>query len=94
MSKKKLRQPDGSVAQKPSIFQSVGAIIAGLVAVKITSYAVTTAWRLATREEPPQVDQNVHWGKKALWIGLIGAATGAARQTVRDFIKPPTEGPA
>lgn len=91
---KKTVQPDGSVPQKPSIFQTIGATIAGILAVKLVTYMVTTGWRLATREDPPQVDQNVGAAKKAAWIALIGAATGAARQTARDLIKPPTGGPA
>jgi hypothetical protein len=32
--------------------------------------------------------------KKAVWLALIGATTGAARQAARDLIKPPTPGPA
>lgn len=87
-------QPDGSVPQKPSLLQTVGAAIAGIIAVKIASYLVTTLWRLVTREDPPQIDQKVPIGKKAAWIGLIGAASGAARQAARDVIKPPTDGPA
>jgi hypothetical protein len=51
-------------------------------------------WRLVTRENPPQVDEAVPVAKKALWIGLVGAATGAARQAARDIIKPPSAGPA
>jgi hypothetical protein len=94
MAKDKLPQPDGSVPQKASMFQSLGAIIGGLLAVKLASYVVTTLWRLVTREEPPQIDQNVAAGKKAAWIALIGAATGAARQATRDKIKPPGAGPA
>lgn len=93
MAKKK-NQPDGSPTRKPSIFQNVGALIAGILAAKLASYVITTAWRLATREEPPQVDQAVPAKKKAAWLALIGAATGAARQAARDVIKPPTEGPA
>ncbi|HET7481669.1 MAG TPA: hypothetical protein VFK89_02285 [Actinomycetota bacterium] len=85
---------DGSVAQKPSIFQTVGAIVAGMIAVKLATYIVTTLWRLVTKEDPPQVDMRVPAGKKAAWIALIGAATGSARQIARDLIKPPTEGPA
>jgi hypothetical protein len=84
----------GVPAQKPSMFQTVGAIIAGVLAVKLATYIVTTMWRLVTRENPPQVDEAVPPLKKAAWIGLIGAATGAARQAARDFIKPPTGGPA
>jgi hypothetical protein len=84
----------GEPAQKPSIFQTVGAILAGVVAVKLATYVVTTMWRLITRENPPQVDEAVPVAKKALWIGLVGAATGAARQAARDIIKPPTGKPA
>jgi catalase (peroxidase I) len=91
---KKTRQPDGSVPRDPTMLQTVGALIAGLLAVKVASYAITTFWRLVLREDPPQIDQDVHWGKKAAWLALIGAATGAARQSVRDLIKPPTVGPA
>jgi hypothetical protein len=87
-------QPDGSPTQKPSMLQNIGAMIAGLLAVRLVTYIVTTAWRLVTREEPPQIDQAVRPVKKAAWIALIGASTGAARQMARDKIKPPTEGPA
>ena len=91
---KKTAQPDGSVPQKPSLFQSVGAMVAGILAVKVATYLVTTIWRLATREDPPQIDQAVPVRKKAAWLALIGAATGASRQAARDIIKPPTSGPA
>ena len=91
---KKLPQPDGSTPQKPTMFQTVGAIVAGVMAVKLATYLVTTVWRLATREDPPQMDQDVSAMKKAAWLALIGAATGAARQTARDYIKPPTAGVA
>ena len=91
---KKTPQPDGSVPQKPSLFQTLGAMIAGIVAVKLATFVVTTVWRLATREDPPQVDQDVPVKKKAAWLALMGAATGAARQAARDVIKPPTSGPA
>ena len=87
-------QPDGSIPQKPSLAQTIGAMIAGIIAVKLATYIVTTLWRLVTREEPPQVDQNVPAMKKAAWVGLVGAASGAARQTARDLIKPPGAGPA
>ncbi len=90
----KARMPDGSTPQKASLAQTLGAIIGGLIAVKLATYVVTTLWRLVTREEPPQIDQNVPVGKKAAWVALIGAATGAARQATRDVIKPPTIGPA
>ena len=91
MSKK---TADGSVAQKPSMFQTIGAAVAGMIAVKLVTYIVATAWRLATKEDPPQIDAKVSPGKKAAWIALIGATTGAARQTARDVIKPPSEDPA
>ncbi len=91
---KKVPQPDGSIPQKPSMLQTVGAMVAGILAVKLATYVVTTLWRLVLREDPPQIDQNVPLGKKAAWIALIGAASGAARQSVRDIIKPPTAGPA
>jgi hypothetical protein len=87
-------QPDGSIPQKPTLLQTIGASIAGMLAVKIATYIVTTLWRLVTREEPPQVDQKVPVAKKAAWIGLVGAASGAARQAARDVIKPPSGGPA
>ena len=90
----KKRTADGSIAQKPSLAQTVGAMVAGIVAVKLASYVVTTMWRLLTREDPPQMDMDVHPAKKAVWLALIGAATGAARQAARDVIKPPTPGPA
>ena len=87
-------QPDGAPTEKPSLFQNVAAMIASIIAVKIITYVVTTIWRLATKEEPPQVDQHAPIGKKAAWLALTGAATGTVRQTVRDLIKPPTSGPA
>jgi hypothetical protein len=76
------------------MLQTVGAIVAGVLAVKLATYVVTTMWRLVTRENPPQVDEAVPPLKKAAWIGLIGAATGAARQAARDLVKPPGGGPA
>jgi hypothetical protein len=91
---KKVRQPDGSMPQKPSMAQNVGALIFGILAVKLSSYIVTTVWRLVTREDPPQVDEAVSLGKKAAWLALMGAATGASRQAARDIVKPPTAGPA
>jgi hypothetical protein len=69
-------------------------MIAGILAVKLATYVVTTVWRLATHEDPPQVDEAVPIKKKAAWLALMGAATGAARQAARDVIKPPTSGPA
>jgi hypothetical protein len=94
MAKTKKVGADGSVEQKPTMLQSIGAMVAGIIAVKIAAYAVTTLWRLATREDPPQLDMHVHPAKKAVWLALIGAATGAARQAARDVIKPPSAGPA
>ena len=85
---------DGSVAQKATIFQTIAAMIAGIIAVKIATYVVTTLWRLVVREDPPQIDMRVPVAKKAAWVGLVGAASGAARQAARDLIKPPSEGPA
>jgi hypothetical protein len=93
MAKKKV-QSDRSTPQKPTLLQTIGASVAGMIAVKLATYIVTTLWRLVTREEPPQVDQKVPVAKKAAWIGLVGAASGAARQAARDVIKPPTDGPA
>jgi hypothetical protein len=90
----KRKTASGQPAQKPSLFQNVGAIIAGVIAVKLATYVITTLWRLVTRENPPQVDEPVSIGKKAAWIGLVGAATGAARQAAREVIKPPTGKPA
>ena len=92
MSKKKTL-PDGTEIQKPSLAQTIGAAIAGMIAVKLATYIVATAWRLATKEDPPQVDSNVPAGKKAAWIALIGAATGAARQSARDLIRPYSNDP-
>jgi hypothetical protein len=91
---KKKRTADGSLAQKPSLAQNIGAMIAGIIAVKVATYIATTVWRLATREDPPQIDMAVRPAKKAVWLALIGAATGAARQAARDKIKPPSPGPA
>jgi hypothetical protein len=96
---RKKAKPEESTAsgvppQKPSMVQNVGAIIAGLLAVKLATYVVTTMWRLVTRENPPQIDESVSPAKKAAWLALIGAATGAARQTARDKVKPPTGKPA
>lgn len=85
MAKDKAKKKDGSLVQ------TIAAALAGIVAVKIASYAVTTGWRLVTREDPPQADAPSPIAKKALWIGLVGAITGATRQAVRDMIKPPTQ---
>jgi hypothetical protein len=94
MAKDVTVQPDASIPQKPSLPQTVGAAIAGMIAVKLATYVVTTAWRLVTREDPPQVDMDVPVAKKAAWVALVGAAAGAARQSARDLIKPPTRGAA
>ncbi len=80
-------------AQKNSIVHTLGAALAGVLATKLAAYTVTTVWRLVTREDPPQLDQPAGAGKKAAWIGLIGAATGAARQAARDVVKPPSAPP-
>ena len=87
-------QPDGSTPKKPSIVQTILATILGMLAVKLATYVMTTLWRLVTKEDPPQIDQAVPAGKKAAWLALIGAASGTARQTARDLVKPPTSGPA
>ncbi len=94
MTAKHVVQPDGSVSQKPTMFQTIGAMLAGIVAVKLSTYVVVTLWRLVTREDPPEIDQAVHWSKKAAWLALIGAATGASRQAARELVKPPTSGAA
>ena len=85
---------EGTIAQKPTIFQTIAAAILGMLAVKLATLVVTTAWRLVTREEPPQIDMDVPAGKKAAWVAVVGAATGAARQMARDKVKPPMKGPA
>ena len=87
-------QADGSIPVKPTLAQTIGATLAGILAVKLATYVATTLWRLVTREDPPQVDMDVAPGKKAAWIALTGAAAGAARQMARDKIKPPTGGAA
>ena len=89
-----MSKENADAPQKASLAQTIGAAIAGIIAVKLATYIVTTGWRLATKEEPPQSDWDVPIGKKAAWIALIGAATGAARQTARDLVKPATGGPA
>jgi hypothetical protein len=89
-----MARDDEGVTTKPGLMQTLGAMIAGIIAVKLATYLVTTMWRLVTREDPPQVDEPAPAAKKAAWIALIGAATGAARQAARDVIKPPTAGPA
>lgn len=85
---------DGTIAQKPTIAQTIAAAILGMIAVKLATLVVTTMWRLITREDPPQIDMDVPAGKKAAWVAMIGAATGAARQMARDKVKPPMKGPA
>ena len=87
-------QPDGSVPQRASLGQTIAAALLGILAVKVATYLVTTLWRLVTREEPPQIDEPAPVGKKAAWVGLVGAASGAARQAARDLVKPPGRGPA
>lgn len=87
-------QADGSIPVKPTLAQTIGATLAGVLAVKLAVYLVTTVWRLVTREDPPQIDMDVSPRKKAAWIALVGAASGAARQAARDKVKPPTGGAA
>ena len=87
-------EADEVVSQKPTLIQTIAAGIAGMIAVRIATYLVTTLWRLVTREDPPQIDEPVSVGKKAAWVGLVGAAAGAARQAARDVIKPPSDGAA
>jgi hypothetical protein len=70
------------------------ATLAGVLAVKLVTYLVVTGWRLATKEDPPDLEQDVPMAKKAAWLALIAASTGVARQLVRDAIKPPTAGAA
>ncbi len=94
MAKDEDIQADGSLPQKPTLFQTLAAALLGMLAVKIATSIVTTLWRLVTREDPPQIDQAVPIKKKAAWLALMGAATGAARQAARDVIKPPSAGPA
>ncbi len=94
MVTKKARKRDGSTARKPSLFQTLAAALAGLVAVKIITYVVVTLWRLATREDPPDLEEETSFAKKAIWIALIAAATGTARQLARDWVKPPSPGAA
>ena len=91
---KPMPQADGSIPQKASMAQNIGAMIGSILAVKLATYVVTTLWRLVTKEDPPQIDQAVSIGKKTAWLALIGAVTGASRQAVRDKIKPPTAGAA
>jgi len=88
----KITQPDGTVPEKPSLAQTILAMVAGVLAVKIVTYMVVTMWRLVTREDPPDLEQDVSVAKKAAWLGIIAASTGVARQVVRDAIKPPTAG--
>ena len=90
MAKKKSKKDQ---KKDQTILHTVGGMLAGMLAVKVATYVVTTAWRLVTREDPPQVDEPAPLAKKAVWVGLIGAATGAARQAARDFVKPPGASP-
>lgn len=76
---------------KPSIFQTIAAALGGIIAVKIATYIVATLWRLIAREEPPDIGEPGPPVKKAAWVGLVGAASGAARQAIHDMIKPPGE---
>lgn len=85
-------EPDGTTPRKPSMAQTVLAALAGVVAVKIVTYLVVTMWRLVTREDPPDLEEEIPMAKKAAWLALIAASTGVARQLVRDAIKPPTTG--
>jgi hypothetical protein len=94
MAEKVETTAEGTIAQKPTIAQTIGAAILGMIAVKLATFLVTTFWRLVTREDPPQIDMDVPAGKKAAWVAIIGAATGAARQVARDKVKPPMKGPA
>ena len=86
---KKTEEEGGS---KSGLLQTLAAMIAGMIAVKLATYLVTTMWRLVTREDPPEVDEPAPAGKKAAWIALFGAATGAARQAARDAVKGPGTG--
>jgi hypothetical protein len=77
------------------LLQTVAATLAGVIAVKVAASIVATGWRLATREDPPQIDADTaSVVKKALWVALIGAATGAARQAARDTVKKRRRRPA
>ena len=87
-------EPDGTIPQKPTLAQTLTAALAGVIAVKVVTYLIVTLWRLVTREDPPDLEQEVSVAKKAAWLGLIAASTGVARQLVRDAIKPPTKGAA
>ena len=86
------KEKDGDNGSKSGVLQTVAAMIAGMIAVKLATYLVTTMWRLVTREDPPEVDEPAPPGKKAAWIALFGAATGAARQAARDVVKGPGTG--
>ncbi len=58
-------------------------MIAGILAVKLATYVVTTLWRLVTREDPPQIDMDVAPGKKAMdrsRRGVGGCPTDGPRQ--------------
>ena len=92
--RKDVPQPDGSVPEKPSLLQSIGATVLGIVAAKLATNLATAIWRLITREDVPKIHQGVSAIKKALWLALSGVISGSARQAVRDIIKPTTAGPA
>lgn len=82
-------------SESNGLLQTIVAALAGVVAVKVAASIVATGWRLATREDPPQIDADTaSVAKKALWVALIGAATGAARQAARDTVKKSRRGPA
>ena len=87
------KQSEDVQSVKPSPLRVIGAAVAGLLAVKLATGVVTATWRLATREEPPQADEAAPLAKKAAWIALVAAATGAARQVARDYVNPPAEEP-
>ena len=86
-------EADEQEERKSSFLKTILATLAGVIAVKMATYIVTTGWRLATKEDPPQADDPAPIAKKAMWIGLIGAVTGAARQAARDYVKPPQAPP-
>ncbi len=94
MAKTDTPLPGGQAPRKQSFVQTIAAMIAGMIAVKVATYLVATIWRLVTREDPPQIDEAASAAKKAAWVGLVGAASGAARQAARDVVKPPSEDPA
>jgi hypothetical protein len=87
------KQSEEAQDVKASPLRAIGAAVAGLIAVKLATVVVTATWRLATREDPPQADEAAPLAKKAAWIALVAAATGAARQVARDYVNPPPEEP-